>query len=278
MSDLLKKAAGAVGLEVAREGAMKTAYQSANYTPKPELEALIASFRPRATGHTLRRFGGDGDGAYLLPDDLEGIGACFSPGVSSVADFEDQLAREHGIRSHMADASVAAPPLDNPKFDFEAKFLGTRNDETFRRLDDWVAEKTADIADADLLLQMDIEGAEYPVLVDTSRETLRRFRIIVLELHDMHMIHNRFAAQMFGTVMHKLLEDFTVAHLHPNNVAPMIERHGIAVPPLLEITLLRNDRCAPGGPEPVIPHPLDIKNVAHLPDMVLPDIWWKNGA
>jgi hypothetical protein len=33
----------------------------------------------------------------------------------------------------------------------------------------------------DLILQMDIEGAEWPVILNASQEVLTRFRIIVLE-------------------------------------------------------------------------------------------------
>ena len=40
----------------------------------------------------LLRIGGDSDGGYLLPDDLENISSCFSPGVSDIFDFEFTLA------------------------------------------------------------------------------------------------------------------------------------------------------------------------------------------
>ncbi len=52
------------------------------------LEDFFKKMHPIDSGHSLVRLGGDGDGGYLVPDDLEGIGACFSPGVSDVADFE----------------------------------------------------------------------------------------------------------------------------------------------------------------------------------------------
>jgi hypothetical protein len=36
----------------------------------------------------LLRIGGDSDGGYLVPDDLENISSCFSPGVSDIFNFE----------------------------------------------------------------------------------------------------------------------------------------------------------------------------------------------
>ena len=40
----------------------------------------------------LIRLGNDGDGGYLVPDDLNGIEACFSPGVAGNVNFEKALA------------------------------------------------------------------------------------------------------------------------------------------------------------------------------------------
>ena len=43
---------------------------------------------PVKTEHELIRIGGSKDGGYLVPNDLSGIQACFSPGVSDLADFK----------------------------------------------------------------------------------------------------------------------------------------------------------------------------------------------
>ena len=47
-------------------------------------------------------------------------------------------------------------------------------------LQQWVEELAPNPTD-DLLLQIDIEGAEYRNIIATSAETLRRFRIIIIE-------------------------------------------------------------------------------------------------
>ena len=44
--------------------------------------------KPVRSSYPLVRIGGDQDGAYLLPNDLKGIEACFSPGVSYKKSFE----------------------------------------------------------------------------------------------------------------------------------------------------------------------------------------------
>jgi hypothetical protein len=85
---------------------------------------LMQKMRPQDCGIDLIRIGGSGDGGYLIPDDLEGLEYCFSPGVSTVSDFENHLADLH-ISSYLADYSVPSPPIDRPEFTFDPKFLGS---------------------------------------------------------------------------------------------------------------------------------------------------------
>ena len=44
---------------------------------------LIEEIRPDTTDKPLIRLGSEADGGYLVPDDLEGIVACFSPDVDA---------------------------------------------------------------------------------------------------------------------------------------------------------------------------------------------------
>jgi len=77
---------------------------------------------PVISNHKLIRVGGDSDGSYLVPDDLDGVTMCFSPGVSIEADFEFQLANR-GMKCYLADYSVDEAPLSHPNFHFEKNIL-----------------------------------------------------------------------------------------------------------------------------------------------------------
>jgi hypothetical protein len=75
----------------------------------------------------LIRIGGDGDGAYLLPNVLDGLAACFSPGVADVSTFETEFPDRFGIPSYLCDASVTGESLglrDDPYW-FSRKWLGS---------------------------------------------------------------------------------------------------------------------------------------------------------
>ncbi len=98
---------------------------------------LVNRLHPRTTEHGLVRLGGTGDGGYLVPNDFDGIEACFSPGVCDRANFEtDMIARD--IRCYLTDASVQKTPIAHDLVHFTKKFLGVINDSQTITLDDWV--------------------------------------------------------------------------------------------------------------------------------------------
>ena len=150
--------------------------------------------RPQPCPHRLIRIGGDGDGAYLIPDDLEGIDACFSPGVYNRKDFEDELAHRFGIRSHLCDFSSSPERLQTPLLaglqTFEAVWLDTKGTPDSVCLDDWIRRHEPAPPSGDLILQMDIEGGEARNLLSTSESCLQRFRIIAIELHNLDALRH----------------------------------------------------------------------------------------
>jgi hypothetical protein len=237
---------------------------------REEIARFLTSVRPVLTEHKLIRIGGETDGGYLVPDDLEGVRTCFSPGVAATADFEEACARR-GIRSLMADYSVEGPPVSNPLFHFEKKYLGSRDDEIFTTLESWIGRNAP--GESDMILQMDIEGGEYPVLLSTSRETLRRFRTIVIEFHSLELIAESFGLQQIALAFGQLTQDFDVVHAHVNNCTSMVRYGGFDIPPLMEFTFHRKDRSARRRPATEFPHPLDRGNLPRRRDTTLPACW-----
>jgi hypothetical protein len=151
-------------------------------------------FIPQPCPFQLVRVGGDSDGAYLLPNDMDGVSACFSPGVYNTKDFEDELALKFGINSHMLDFSsnenLFKTPLIPGMQSFDKKWLDTKNSATSITLEDWIYEKEGN-AQADFILQMDIEGSEYRTLLKTPKTCIERFRIIVLEIHWLNIFDSK---------------------------------------------------------------------------------------
>ena len=234
--------------------------------------AIDSFLQPYETDTPLIRMGDFGDGGYLVPDDLRGIVACYSPGVSEQASFEMDMAKR-GIPSFMADASVEKPPLNVPGAHFVRKYLSDRDKGEFMTLATWVRQTDPDPA-ADLLLQMDIEGAEYATLAAAPRDLLRRFRVIVIELHHLPSVLTKPRFQKAAlAAFEKLREDFVTVHLHPNNVSGSVEIAGETIPRVVEATLLRRDRAHGLRPATRLPHPLDRRHNPKRAALILPERW-----
>ncbi|MCB1774568.1 MAG: FkbM family methyltransferase [Gammaproteobacteria bacterium] len=243
---------------------------------KPErVRSMIRSLRPQAVNGDLVRLGPPGDGGYLVPDELDGIIACFSPGVSSVSGFERACA-DRGMRVFMADASVDGPAEFHPNFVFDKKFVGAFSSGEFVTLEDWVAASLGD-TEGDLLLQMDIEGFEYETLLGAPSALLGRFRVIVAELHALDQFWNRAFFDLASRALDKLLLTHACVHIHPNNVAPLHRHKGVTIPPLAEFTFVRRELVRSDASARVFPHPLDHDNCDNAP-VVLPGIWYRDEA
>ncbi|MFM8856633.1 MAG: hypothetical protein ACKOI2_05410 [Actinomycetota bacterium] len=234
---------------------------------RTERDALLHALRPVRTQFPLIRLGSLGDGGYLVPDDLAGIAACFSPGVGTISSFEEDCAHR-GMRVYLADGSVTAPAAAHVSFEFIAKHIGIVDTATTMMMDTWMSTVSASDS-SDLILQMDIEGAEWLALANIAVDRLRQFRIIVVELHDVDLLlHEKFFS-LRAQVLRRLLDEFVCVHLHPNNCCGSITRKGATLPRVMEMTLLRKDRAEVIGQCEDFPHPLDIDNTSR-PTLTLP--------
>tara|TARA_Y100000991_G_scaffold54959_1_gene40146 strand:+ start:81 stop:941 length:861 start_codon:yes stop_codon:yes gene_type:complete len=229
---------------------------------------------PIGCSRQLIRIGGDKDGAYLIPDDLDNIDACFSPGTSHKKLFEDHLANKYKIKSFLSDGSVKESSLDlirNYQV-FQKKWINDFDDKNTTTLSSWIEDMNHKNS-KNLLLQMDIEGSEYNSLLYSSEACLKQFRILVIEFHDLYRLKNqRFLKQIFIPIMQRILNQFDCVHAHANNCLPFMKIANFDIPQVIELTFYRKD-CNKGIKKKYIPHPKDIVNVPKNPKMVLGKPW-----
>ena len=203
--------------------------------------------KPQKSPYKLIRIGGNKDGAYLVPDDLKNIKACFSPGVSNRKDFEDTLAREYKIKSYLCDFSselnkFKTSLIKDMQF-FEKKWLDIDEGKDSISLEKWVKKNVSNSCE-DLILQMDIEGAEYRNMLSSSETLLKRFRIIVIELHHLENLLLNKNENQIESLLKKLNKTHICIHAHPNNCCgELIDNEtGMNIPRVIELTYLRRDR------------------------------------
>jgi hypothetical protein len=230
------------------------------------------------------RVGGSDDGSYLIPNDLKCIDSCFSPGVNNVKSFEDELVERFNIRCHMCDFSSDEASFSTPliygKQTFDKLWLDVKDSCNSITLSNWIARYSKDHL-KDLILQMDIEGGEYPSLLESPKDVIKRFRIIVVELHGLCAFKDaQLLSKSVGPLIEKLYQTHICVHAHPNNCSGQFIDYisGINIPDVLEVTYLRRDRFLDDREswiQPMLPHPFDIAfNVQDQVPLHLNSSWY----
>jgi hypothetical protein len=264
MMNRIRNAALALGLNVTKQ------------TRDSDVSSLIESLKPVDCGKNLVRIGGNADGGYLLPDDFDGIEYCFSPGVGLLSDYESHLASMN-IRSFLADYSVDSIPSDRPEFTFDKKFVGATDSDTSFTLESW-KNKYLPCYEGDMLLQMDIEGSEYEVVLGTSIELLDSFRIMSIEFHFLEKMFDPFVYRLYRSCFDKILKNFHVVHIHPNNLCGSVKRNSIEIPRMMEFTFYNKKRVSVTKPIGDFPHALDRDNVPGHECLNLPKYWYESST
>jgi hypothetical protein len=241
-----------------------------------KVKSFLKKIKIIDSGHELIRIGENTDGGYLLPDILDQVEYCFSPGVGNSDTFENHLLK-YNIKPFLADGTVNY----NGKHDFIKKNLNSFNDDKNIRLEDWINEKLPapipiNKLNNKLLLQMDIEGSEIEVLYNVSLECLDRFKIIIIEFHHFHDIFIHLGLKIYNDLFDKILKTHNIVHIHPNNTSETVNFLNNKISALYEITFVNKKDCKYVKKiDYNLPHKLDHRCATSLIEIKCPEIFYK---
>jgi hypothetical protein len=228
---------------------------------KNGIDSIFSLLKPIDNGYRLIRIGGEKDGGYLVPEDFNGIQACFSPGVGANWSFENDLFQKFRVPSVMYDGSVDRPMgLPNVHV-FYKKFIGASTFNNYISIMDVVNVDMKKFP-GDLIAQIDIEGGEYSLLNSISSSALLRFRILLVEVHELdRWIEKRFFCEHIKPMLDKIFTTHDLVHSHINNNGGTFRYKGNKSPKVIELTLHRKDRAKLYREFRTIPNELDADNV-----------------
>jgi len=222
------------------------------------------------------RLGGSSDGSYYVPDCLDGISLCVSPGVSTSWVFELDLLNSHGIPSVLCDRLEDHSKIPFRVFDF---WLDSYSRQGFSSLNGWMDSLEID-SNQDLLLQMDIEGSEYMTLLSAGTEQLMQFRILIVEFHNLHWLYNKnLHDTLLRPCFERLHESWVPVFIHPNNASPVKRQGNIDIPMTLEVTFLRRDWVDKA--KKIEENAVSIENMKNVPEedpIKLSSLWFEYKA
>ena len=212
----------------------------------------LDTLRPRQCGIELLRIGGLNDGAYLVPNDLKEIEACFSPGVNNTKRFEDELTLVYNIDCHMCDYASDESRLETPlirgRQTFTKKWLHPSKPNSIRLMQ-WINDYTKSDY-SDLMLQMDIEGDEAINIASLTENELDRFRIIIIEMHNLvNSLFDREYCLLVESMICTLANNHCCIHARVNNhdtSSAYYKPSNLTLWNTMEFTFLRKDRFIDG--------------------------------
>jgi len=179
------------------------------------------------------RIGNNKDGGYILLDhNLENIERLYSYGVSYEYSFDEQMAQKYSAVARMFDPTVTLPNKINENLFFKKIGIAT-NEGT-------IVEHVRNYGDIGkrMILKMDVEGAEWEWLAETTADELKMFDQILIEFHNLGQIEKH---QSYAQGISKINELFFLFHVHANNYAPMRIYEDIILPDVIECSFVRKD-------------------------------------
>lgn len=191
----------------------------------------------------LSRIGSRNDGGYAMCTDVPKPDAALSIGINGFDDWGIQISKKYGITTHEYDCTSHKRPVC-PSSDCSLKYndicMRASNEPKGFQATQTLKEmlQSAHLESSNtLLLQIDIEGAEWNVFKSVPPEELKQFTQVIVEFHSLTTPHNPVHLE----VAEKLIQHFTVVHTHGNNFAGQAHYGSYLIPNVLEVTYVRND-------------------------------------
>lgn len=178
-------------------------------------ETLLAELQPLTLRNcVLERFGSANDGGYLMCGNLvSGVESAYSYGIGWQDDWGCEVSTRFGVPVHQYDCFDPNRPVCNiGRFVFHAECVGDRKETVDGRTFDTLANQIASNGDRGkrIIVKLDVEGAEWDVLMGTPDDVLARIDQLPMELHGVN-------EQRFVVVVRKLKRTFHLVNLHFNN-------------------------------------------------------------
>jgi hypothetical protein len=232
-----------------------------SFRPKIDgIRNLLRVTQPPSGGYA--RFGDNLDGGYVLFNEIKSGTNCISIGAGTNISFDTAISR-FVEEVHLYDHTIQTLPQVAPEnVKFFQKGLGITTVGDYLSLEDCVAKFPIE---SNLILKMDIEGAEWDVLDTDDLLDLSRFDQIAIEFHNFYKVSNEAFFCKVIRVLTKLNASHQVINLHANNWGKFEIVANVPFADVLEVTYISrlrfnevntqntysipNKPCNPFGPE-----------------------------
>ena len=194
----------------------------------------------KIVGKNFIRVGKHNDGGYIMVDNFKNFGVAYSFGVCDDISWDTDMANR-GYEIFMYDPTINAIPEQNDKFHFfKEGIAGFEFKNHSLNTLDYFIQKNGHTNNNDIILKMDVEGAEWSFLATVSSETLSKFDQMVFEFHDLIQAKDQSVMNATLACIKKISQTHSLVHLHANNYDSFLFLDDeILVPNVLELTYVK---------------------------------------
>ncbi len=230
---------------------------------------VLSLMRPMdVRGTSLVRKGRANDGGYIMSNSGLENAIAYSLGINNDVSWDLAMATL-GCNVFQYDHTISALPELHPLFHwFRIGIAASPSSDGMLQPLDLLIEKNGHSDRNDLILKMDIEGAEWDAIEAMSMDTLRQFSQIVIELHN---VVNKASDLLpkAERVLRKLYSTHQPVHIHANNWGSLGFIDGTLIPDTIELTYVRRtdhqfEKCYK-----IFPTELDMPCRPEVPDYYL---------
>jgi len=241
--------------------------------PDPDLgymaQRVLGLLRPmNVVGGTLARKGRDNDGGYVMLEYGLDNAIAYSLGIKDDVSWDLDLAAR-GCQIYQYDHTIDRLPFEHPNFRWFRIGIAAQSsaDGVMSSLGDLMM-RNGHHKRQDIIVKMDIEGAEWDVFDAMDQATLQQLSQIVVEMHNFAVRGHDLLPQIVS-VLHKLGATHQPIHVHANNWGYLGLIGGTMIPDTLEVTYVRRADHSFEECKKVFPTSLDMPCNPSLADYFL---------
>lgn len=185
------------------------------------------------------RLGSMSDGGYIMLNSFEKKnGIAYSFGISNDVSWDDAIANK-GYDVWQYDHTIERLPYKRNEFHYFKEGISGQ-DEMDRPLKtlEYFLKKNGHINKRNLILKMDVEGAEWDFLETVTPSVLKQFDQIVFEMHN---IVRTVDSHRILQLLKKLNETHSLIHIHGNNTGYQLKIGDTIFPDVIETTYVNKE-------------------------------------
>lgn len=187
-----------------------------------------------------KRIGSVFDGGYVIVDDINSNDYCIAIGIGDDSTFENEMA-EKCCKVLLFDHTIQNPQLNFANMEFFKKGISHKPSNYMMTLEEVLVLVPKEV---DLILKIDVEGDEWDIFANLPNKYLPRFRQIIGEFHNIHLLSDPVFYEKVSDTLSKLTETHDLVNCHINNWSAQHLVQGVPLADVVELSFFRKTDTA----------------------------------